>query len=344
MRLMTQSAKGSPAERKRHHFVSVTYLNAWASGPASKLHAYRSDNASNPFHIRPDEIAFENYYYSQTRPDGTRDNDSFEDLFGGVETHWPTVMKALETETLDRTVLHWLYAMTTMMRTRVPAARNYNEEIMTLETRTGLKVFAEMGKLPEKLKRYENQLDTVDIAIERQRTLGKMADDMRSFGDLTLRLGFEILVNDTGVDFITSDNPVAYFDPSDAGIRHPYINNEKLELYFPLSPTLALHGANRLRRFGQTPRFRTLSDISKVRSINRITARFAYGLAFARDRSHDDLIARHSATSPVLDAKVVRKPKEIQYHIGYRFGARPALLKVRPEQCEGDLYEEDFNL
>lgn len=170
-----------------------------------KLHAYRSDGASKPLHVRPDEIAFENYYYSQTRPDGTRDNDSFEELFGGVESNWPTVIAALESQALDRSVLHWLYAMTTMMRTRVPAARDYNEEIMALETRTSLKVFAEMGKLPDKLKRYEHELDTVDIAIERQRTLGKMGDDMRRFGDLTLRLGFELLINDTGVDFITSD-------------------------------------------------------------------------------------------------------------------------------------------
>lgn len=91
------------------------------------------------------------------------------------------------------------------------------------------------------------------------------------------------------------------------------------------------------------PRFRTIGDKSKVHSINRITARFAYSLAFARDRSHDDLIVRHSATSPVLEAKLVRKPKEIQYHIGHRFAARPELLKFRREQCEGDLYEEDFN-
>jgi hypothetical protein len=344
MPAMSQPTKRSTPERKRHHFVSVTYLNSWASGPGMKLHAYRSDCASKPLHVRPDEIAFENYYYSQTRPDGTRDNDSFEELFGGVESNWPTVIAALESQALDRSVLHWLYAMTTMMRTRVPAARDYNEEIMALETRTSLKVFAEMGKLPDKLKRYEHELDTVDIAIERQRTLGKMGDDMRRFGDLTLRLGFELLINDTGVDFITSDNPVAYFDPNDAGIRHPYINNEKVELYFPLSPKVALHGANRLRRFGQTPRFRTIDGVAKVRAINRVTARFAYRLAFARDRSHDDLIARHAATSPVLDAAVVRKPKEIQYHIGHRFGPRPDLLKFRPERCEGDLYDEDFTL
>lgn len=340
---MIKSAQGSIPERKRHHFVSVTYLNAWVSGPGMKLHAYRSDNPSKPLHVRPDEIAFENYYYSQTRPDGTRDNDSFEALFGGVESNWPAVIAASKAQTLDRSALHWLYAMTTMMRTRVPAARDYNEQIMALETRTSLKVFAEMGKLPDKLKRYENELDTVDIAIERQRTLGKMGDDMRQFGDLTLRIGFELLLNDTGVDFITSDNPVAYFDPDDAGIHHPYINNEKVELYFPLTPTIALHGANRLRRFGQMPRFRSVGGVAKVRAINRTIARFAYGLMFARDRSHDDLIARHAALSPVLDAKVVRKPKAIEYHIGHRFGPRPELLKFRPDQCEGDLYEEDFN-
>ncbi len=307
-----------------------------------KLYAYRSSNASKPLHVRPKEIAFENYYYSQTLPDGTRDNDSFEELFGGIESNWPTVIGALQSQTLNRPVLHWLYAMTTMMRTRVPAARDYNEELMALETRTSLKMLAEMGRLPEKLKRYEHELDSVDITVERQRTLGKMGEDMRRFGDLTLRLGFELLVNDTGVDFVTSDNPVAFFDPNDAGIRHPYINNEKVELYFPLTPTIALHGANRFRRFGPIPRFRRVGGVAKVHAINRTTARFAYGLSFARDRSHDDLIVRHSATSPILDAKVVRKPRGIEYHIGHRFGERPELLKFRPELCDGDLYAEDF--
>lgn len=330
-------------ERKRHHFVSVTYLESWSNADG-KLHAYLSDKPDQPLSIKPDEIAFENYYYSQRREDGTRDNDSFEDLFGAVETRWPLVLGALEAGVVDPSILHWLYSMMTIMRTRVPAARDYNEELMALETRTSLKAFADRGKLPAKLKRYEHELDNVEVTVDRQRTLGKMGEDMRRFGDMTRRLGFEILRDDTGTGFLTSDNPVAYFDPADRGIRHPYINNTKVELYFPLSPRHVLRGRNQLRSAPPIPRFRAIKEPAKIRSINRITARYAYRLAFAQDRSHDDLIAKHAAKSPVLDARVVRSDRDIQYHIGHKFAPRPLLPKFRAEACEGDLYEEDFKI
>lgn len=85
-----------------------------------------------------------------------------------------------------------------------------------------------------------------------------------------------------------------------------------------------------------------LTDGRDVRAINRISARFAYRLAFARDRTHDALIRQHAATSPVLDARVVNRPGELQFHIGHRFGPRPSLPKFRPEKCEDGLYREDF--
>ncbi|MBP2511742.1 DUF4238 domain-containing protein [Sphingomonas sp. PvP018] len=341
---MSPAAAPRPtAERKRHHFVSVTYLRSWADA-GGKLHAYRCDRPTSPLHVRPEEIGFENYYYSQTREDGSRDNDSFENLFGNVETRWPRVLDAVNAGSLGPAVLLALYSMVTMMRTRVPAARDYHEALMALETRTSLKALADMGKLPAKLKRYEDELDTVEVTVNRQRTLGTMGEDMRRFGDMTRRLGFEILRDDTGIGFLTSDNPVAYFDPADAGIRRPYIENTKVEFYFPLSPQYVLHGGNRLLRHGPIPRFGGIADPKKVLAINRITSRFAYRLAFARDRSNDDLIQRHADTSPVLDARVVRRPGKIDYHIGHKFAGRPVLPKFRPEACEDGLYDEDFGL
>lgn len=338
---MTRDGK-APA-RKRHHFVPVTYLRSW-TGEDGRLYAYHADQAGTPLHVRPEETGFENYYYSQVRPDGTRDNDSFEELFGRTETHWPMVLAGLDARRFEPGDLTTLYRMATMLRARVPAARDYQEALMALETRTNLKVFAELGKLPAKLRRYEDELDTVEVTVERSRTLGTMGADMRRFGDLTRRLGFEILCNETGVDFISSDNPVAYYDPTDPGIRHPYINNTRIELLFPVSARHVLRGSTALVRHGHAARFRALRDPARVRAINRTTARYAYRLAFARDRSTDALIDRHRATSPVLNAQVVRKPGEVQYHIGHKFGPRPALPKFRPERCEDDLYEEDFDL
>ena len=323
--------------------MPIAYQRAWTDANG-RLFAYRSDSNGDPLHQRPESIGFERYYYSQILPDGTRDNESFEDLFGRVETDWPGVIAALDARQFTSRTLRCLYQMATIMRTRGPAARDYNESLMVLETRTSLKAFKDMGKLPEKLERYENELDTVEVTIDRQRTLGKMSDDMKRFAELTIGLGFEIVENQTGIDFITSDNPVAYYDAKDRGIRQPYYESNTLELWFPLSPRHVLHGSHRLARNGQIPGFRTLTDADTVYAINRTTARFGYRLILARDTSQAELISQHARTSPVLHARVVRTPRKIDYHIGHKFGSRPDLVTFRPELCEGDLYEEDFRI
>ena len=329
--------------RKRHHFVPITYLNGWTRSDGRVL-AYPADGQGKRLCVRPDEIGFEKYYYSIELEDGSRDHDSFEDLFGGVESRWPRVLSAIEAGMIGPQEAHWLYSMMTIMRTRGPAARKFNESVMAVEMRTGVKVFAELGKLPEKLRRYEDQLDTVPIAVNSQQTLARMSDDMKRFGDLMRPLGFEVLVNETEAPFITSDNPVAYYDAADPGIRIPYYEGRALELYFPLSGKHVLHGSPKLLRHGPLPRFRLLREPGRVRAINRITARFAYRFAFAVDDSAADLIGQHSGTSPVAHIRVVRRPKEIQYHLAHRFAERPKLNKFRPEICEGHLYDEDFGL
>lgn len=329
--------------RKRHHYVPVTYLRGWAGGDENVL-AYPADTPGKCLRVKPDEIGFEKYYYSIEREDGSRDHDSFEDLFGSVESHWPEVLAALEAGMIGPGEAHWLYSMMTLMRTRGPAARTFNESVMAVEMRTGIKVFADLGKLPEKLVQYEDQLDTVPIAVNPQQTLARMSGDMKRFGDLMRPLGFEVIVNETESPFITSDNPVAYYDAADPGIRIPYYESQSLELYFPLTGTHVLHGSPKLLRQGPLPRFRGVRDPSRVKAINRITARFAYRFGFARDNSAADLIKQHSGTSPVAHVRVVRRPKEIQYHLAHRFAERPKLNKFRPELCEGHLYDEDFDL
>lgn len=329
--------------RKRHHYVPVTYLRGWAGGDEN-VYAYPADAPGKCLRVKPEEIGFERYYYSIELEDGSRDHDSFEELFGGVESRWPGVLAAIEAGTIGPQDAHWLYSMMTIMRTRGPAARTFNESVVAVEMRTGIKVFAELGKLPEKLSRYEDQLDTVPIAVNPQQTLAKMSEDMKRFGDLMRPLGFEVLVNETESPFITSDNPVAYYDAADPGIRIPYYESRFLELYFPLSSRHVLHGSPKLLRHGPLPRFRVLREPGRVRAINRTTARFAYRFAFARDDSASDLIRLHSCTSPVAQVRVVRRQKEIQYHLAHRFTERPKLNKFRPEMCEGHLYDEDFGV
>lgn len=338
---MTEAAR-TPTARKRHHFVPIAYLKAWAKSDG-KVFAYLADKGGEPLDMKPDQIGFERYYYSFTAESGEPDHDSFEEMFGRVETHWPRVLAAVTEESLSPEIAHWLYAMMTIMRTRGPAARDFNQALIELEWRTTCRILAERGRLPAKLKRYEAELDTVRIAISEEQTLRKMSDGMRHLGDLTRPLGFEILVNDTATDFITSDNPVVYFDGEDLAIKDPYSEASTMELLFPLSPRYLLRGSYRLAWLGQLPSFRRLGGEPEIAAVNEITARYAYRMAFARDKRCSELIEEHRLTSPMFEGSVVQKPNEVQFHIGSKFKPRRALNKFRPELCDDNLYASDFD-
>lgn len=80
--------------KKRHHYVPVTYLEGFTGG-GSRLQVYRCDAGGDPLSLAPNNIAFENYYYSQMSPEGERDDHRLEDLFSSeVETHWPAARAA----------------------------------------------------------------------------------------------------------------------------------------------------------------------------------------------------------------------------------------------------------
>lgn len=80
------------AEKKRHHYIPIVYLKAF-SDETGKVLAYRKDEPQKSIHARPDEIAFEKYYYSQPLPNDSQDNAKLEDLFGTIETLWPEVLE-----------------------------------------------------------------------------------------------------------------------------------------------------------------------------------------------------------------------------------------------------------
>lgn len=329
-------------DKKRHHYVSATYLRGFCNASGDVI-AYCKDEPGKILCSKPEEIGFQKHYYSQLSADGTQDNNSFEDLFGSVEDHWPRVLAAAKAGNFDSDILHWLYAFLTMARARVPAACDFHQSAMALRMRVEVKALAKIGKLPQKLRRYEDELDTVDIAVNQQRTLGTMTDDMRRFADMSRLLGFEVIANDTDVHFITSDNPVSYFDPTPPLPRlTPYNVERKVELYFPLDSRTLLRGSHRLRGRGQCPQVRRLTETSRVKAINRVTARFGYRFLFARDRSHEELAKQYSGTSPVLDASVREKGSEIEIHLKHIFGPRPKLLKFRPDLCEDGLTADDL--
>ena len=304
--------EGERRNNKRHHFVSMTYMNGFLDA-VGRVHAYRTDEPSTPLHVPPASIGYKKFYYSQPLPDGTRENHRFEDLWNAVESVWPETMRAVLSHRVSPAVSFNLLGMATIMSTRVQAARERNEVLLATKLRAGALAAEELGLLTPELKRYSGMLDTVPVGINPHETLLAMRADLKLFGDLCFRLGFEVLHNSTGVPFITSDNPVCFYDPDKpAHTRRPYVEGDNIELIFPLDARTMLLGSSRLRPANQVVRHRRLTDAAKVRRINRTVAQFAYRLIVASDRTADALARRYAGLVPTVEVKVRRAGKEVQ--------------------------------
>lgn len=311
--------------KKRHHYLSETYINGFA-GDGGRVWAYRAEEPERPALSRPNAVGFRNYYYSQALPTGGKEHHRFEELWGAIETVWPDTLRAVVSKELSEAISFNVLGMATVLRARVPAARERNELLMAAKLRTDAQRLEEAGALPEGLERYAGQLDHVPVGINPEQTIGTMMDDMRAFGDLCFKLGFEVLHNRTSTPFITTDNPVCFYDPEvPRHLRRPYEYRKELELIFPLDAWRLLRGSTRLAPVNSIIRHRGLSDPAGVRQMNRTIAQFGYGLYIARDRSADELVRRYAGLCPTVEPYVFEGERSFFVYGAHIFGPRPVL-------------------
>jgi len=283
---------------KRHHYVPATYLRQFVDANGQLL-VYRKDDPARVLRQRPETTAFERYYYSQIATDGVRDDDSFETLFSQLEGRWTPIVDALRRREAMFPDAGNLVTFIALMRVRGPAFRDMVElqlgkivhtEMMTLE-RAG-----EIEPPPMGLS-----LEDIIVAIDPHRSLMALAEGLKSIGGLLETLHFDVLHNETGIDFLTSDNPVLYYDPRVPHSRlRPYTiagPYAPTELLFPIAPDMLIRGRLRPRR--SDIGHRSLADARKIVRINRLIARFGYRSVFARGAGQEKLILETAALSPV---------------------------------------------
>jgi hypothetical protein len=301
-------AQGSPNEKKRHHYIPITYLNKFADN-AGKVFAYRKDEVEPALHVQPSAIAFERYYYSQPLPEGGRDNNTLENFFGTIESTWnPLAMRLCSgsgvTTDFTSSDFESLFMFISLMRVRVPATRDMVEVMLAEQVKATTRFLDQKGKLPPKPAGHEDILDHLSVAIDPHRSLHAMSDLARGFSIVVDHLGFEVVHNKTDVSFLTSDNPVTYFDPTvpEASVLPYQVRPPRgtIELLFPIDADTVLRGHTGLRRAGpRNLRHVALTERQDAKRINRFVARFGYRFVFSRDRTHEALIVKHASTSPV---------------------------------------------
>lgn len=290
-------------QKKRHHYVPVTYLKSFAD-MKGRIYAYRKDGPFKPLYVRPQEIAFERYYYSQPLPEGGQDNNRLEDFFSTVESPWPQTLDTLSNGSDAEADRLSLFMFIGLMRARVPAARDAAEFHLANLVRRTTKRLEREGKIPPPPKGFESLYDDMQVSIDPHQSIHAMTAVMSGFARVLEHIGFEIIHNETGDDFVTSDNPVVYFDPGLPEDRMlPYTvrpPHGRIELFMPLTPRLLLRGRSELPvlRPGMRIEHRRMSSGSDVRRVNRIVAKFGYRFIFSGRNRLDAFVEKHSALSP----------------------------------------------
>lgn len=323
-------------QTKRHHFVPKSYLNFFCN-EKGKLLVYRKDGPLEPLHVAPDATQFRRYYYSQPTPEGDRDNNTLEEFFSTIESEWPATVAKLSRrlDTNDR--LENIFEFIALQRARVPASRDIVEAMLAQTVKDTMNIMLADGKLQPAPPGLEDLPNQVRVSIDPHRSIHAMVAVIQGMGSLYSMLGLAALHNATTLPFLTSDNPVLWFDPSlPFHLQRPYTINPDggaAFLFFPVSPKLALIGSTEYKEsFSQHGLLHTdVLDEAWVASINAQVCRFAYEAVIAQSAGQEEVIAEFAGVSPVYEASALQVGKGIATLHQHAFGPRVAKPKWNDE-------------
>ena len=297
-------------QKKRHHFVPKAYLNAFCNEDG-RLLIYRKDDVRRALQMAPDATQFRGYYYSQPTPDGGQDNNCLEDFFSTVESQWPATVARLHRREEVNDALDTIFQFMALQRVRVPAARDAVEAMLAQTAHATMKLMQATGILPPLPAGFGDIESRLQVAIDPHQSIHAMATMMKGMETLFSLLGFGAVHNTTARPFLTSDNPVGWFDPSlPFGAQQPYTvdpNGGAIFFFFPVSPKLAIVGSPEYKQiFGEHGLLPSdVPDEAWVAMMNAQICRFAYEAVIASDASQAGMISEFAHVSPVLEADTV---------------------------------------
>lgn len=301
---------------KAHHYIPQTYLRNFTND-AGRLAVLIKDNPERTFDLRPREVAHHRFYYSQPTPDGDLDH-RLEEMFSGIESAWPAIVARLrQREVLSADDLREFITFIVSLRTRVPAARDAAELFLAENVRSVGRQMEANGDFQAPPEGLEELLkfDNLKISIDPHRSLLMMVDAIRGLGPVVDMFGYTIIQNLTGVPYLTSDNPVVYFDPTmPPDELRPYTigRTGPAMLFFPIASDLMLLGSttyvDHFKRHGLA--FQDEMEVQRVLSFNQMVARFGYRQLYCRDAEVLETLTEYAEFSPVPNLIEFRGPVE----------------------------------
>jgi hypothetical protein len=311
----------SQEEKNKHHFVPVVYLKRFCMQNGQLL-AYRKDYPNRPKSRHPTQVGYEQHYYRQPAEGGGWDNNSLEDFLGrSVEDGWNRLVNFLLTRSpLTPDHYNKLAEFIAAQYARVPSTRNAFERLLSERLHHELRYNVATGRIklpepPEELARKVADSSTGDIvdqlcfSIDPHSSIHAIPSAMLEVEKIFNKSTFFIVHNTSSVPFVTSDNPVIWFDPTTPDDRLlPYVHAPAGHalLLFPVTPWLLVYGAT-----GHDTEHWTHTELpsaDSVQAINAMLCRFAHEYVFANSRQSEALVQAHAALSPTMRTHMVPGP------------------------------------
>lgn len=294
---------------KRHHYVPKAYLRYFCD-KQGRVQVYLKDDPDRVIHQTPDNTGFHKYYYSQPSPEGGRDDESLEKAFSTLETKWPPIVEKIHRRENVNDSIEDIFAFIGLQRVRVPATRDAIEVALANSVMATTRFMGSIGKLPPLPKGAEDILDRLEVAVDPHRSLHAMAGLLEAMGKVFDQIGICVLHNTTDIPFLTSDNPVVWFDPSVSDDKmQPYniVPGGPINLLFPIAPNMMIYGDSELldRFVRKGVEYHELNKRRLVKKMNRKICCFAYSAVFAQERGHEALIRKYANISPVIQTSEI---------------------------------------
>lgn len=292
----------------RHHYVPQAYLRQFCD--QGKIWLYKKGEKTPPKKVSIRDVGLRKYYYSQQLSDGARDDDLFEELFSKYEARWPPlVKKILNYEDINDSI-ELIREFIALQRVRVPASRDVIEQVEAHRLKFLLNKLDAQGDIYPKPVGYEDIVSMIEFSINKEFSLHSMPRLINSIYKLFDHVSVAILKNKSELPFLTSDNPVVWFDPS---VKEEYLRpyhwkpDGNVIFFFPISPRFLIMGDNSNReQFIKSGILEgVIESCDVVEHINRKICQFAYKAVYASDDSQASMINEYYSIYPAVEEKEI---------------------------------------
>lgn len=249
-------------EHKKHHYIPQSYLSAWTdpSTPAGQEpYVWLVDKESLESRRRaPKNIMFENNLYTIEDEEGGRDL-SLEKLLSRIESEFVWVRDhAIVTHTpLNQAHRYILLAFVSAMHSRTPASSErlgpfWNELLSKMKVMSAWATTATSEQLASAAMATPpiSGEHSHSMTIEQMQAVvdspipSTLVPSIKAEMDVMKILDLAILETATSPGFITSDNPVAWFDPEGYKRKKPFqgpaLIYPSIEISMAISPRFSL--------------------------------------------------------------------------------------------------------